>query len=119
MRDRTIAGAIEFWAQNLFDKNYMQVAFDCADPGHAGTTTRGVSGGLLPVATQLYGGFLGEPRTFGVTLRGKLGFDRPAPRPMSRRQLRRRRPAGGRAGDAASAAASAAASSDSAASAAS
>ena len=31
------------------------------------------------VANQLYGSFLAEPRTFGVTLRGRLGFARPAP----------------------------------------
>ena len=70
---------IEFWAQNLFDKNYYQVAFELADPGHSGSTTRAVQAGFFPVATQLYDAFLGEPRTFGVTLRGKLGFARPAP----------------------------------------
>ena len=63
---------VEFWAQNLFDKNYMQVAFDAPLQGTG--TTRGVEQGFYPRATQLYGAFLGEPRTFGVTLRGKLSF---------------------------------------------
>ena len=40
-----------------------------------------VAGGLHRPSrsTQLYNAFLGEPRTFGVTLRAKLGFNRPAP----------------------------------------
>ena len=32
-RDRTIAGASKLWAQNLFDKNYKQVAFDAPIQG--------------------------------------------------------------------------------------
>ena len=56
--------AIELWAQNLFDKTYKQVAFDAPVQG-SGTTTRGVEAGFFPRATQLYGAFLGEPRTFG------------------------------------------------------
>jgi iron complex outermembrane receptor protein len=70
---------VEFWAQNLFDKTYSQVAFDAPIQGSG--TTRGVEAGFYPRATQLYGDFLGEPRTFGVTLRGKLDFARPAPPP--------------------------------------
>jgi len=74
------AWALEIWAQNLFNKTYQQVAFDMPIQGTPGTTTRGVEAQFYPRATQLYGAFLGEPRTFGVTLRGKLGFNRaPAP----------------------------------------
>jgi len=73
---------IELWAQNLFDKTYKQVAFDSPIQGTPGSTTRAVQAGFFPVATQLYNSFLGEPRTFGVTLRGKLGFARPAPAPF-------------------------------------
>jgi hypothetical protein len=74
---------IEFWAQNIFDKNFLQVAFDA--PIQGGCTTRGAIAGFCAAstsipsgfrATQLFGAFLGEPRTFGVTLRGRL---RPAP----------------------------------------
>ena len=44
--------------------------------GTPGSTTRAVEAGFFTRATQLYGAFLGEPRTFGATLRGKLGFAR-------------------------------------------
>jgi outer membrane receptor protein involved in Fe transport len=72
---------VELWAQNLFDKNFMQVAFDAPIQGSG--TTRGVeqgaAAGFYNRSTQLFGAFLGEPRTFGVTLRGKLNWARPAP----------------------------------------
>ncbi|MEO5773509.1 MAG: TonB-dependent receptor [Sphingomicrobium sp.] len=61
---------VELWAQNLLNKNYKQVAFDAPLQGQG--TTRGVEQGFYPKSTQLYGAFLGEPRTFGLTLRGKL-----------------------------------------------
>jgi outer membrane receptor protein involved in Fe transport len=72
------AWAIEVWGQNLFDKNAIQVGFD--SPLQGSGTTRGVMRGApFPArSTQLYSAFLAEPRTFGVTLRGKLGFNRPA-----------------------------------------
>ena len=73
------AWGLEFWAQNLLDKNYKQVAFDGPLQGQG--TTRGVEANFYPASTQLYGAFLGEPRTFGVTLRGKMGWSRPAPVP--------------------------------------
>ena len=69
--------AIELWGQNLFNKNFIQVAFD--SPLQGSGTTRGVQNGFIPRSTQLYSAFLGEPRTFGVTLRTKLGFNKPAP----------------------------------------
>ena len=72
---------IELWAQNLFDKNYAQVAFDTPIQGTPGSTTRAVEAGFFDRATQLYSAFLGEPRTFGVTLRAKMGWSRPAPVP--------------------------------------
>jgi outer membrane receptor protein involved in Fe transport len=72
---------IEVWAQNLFDKTYAQVAFD--SPLQGTGTTRGVQAGFYPAATQLYSEFLGEPRTFGLTLRGKLDFVHAAPPPYT------------------------------------
>jgi outer membrane receptor protein involved in Fe transport len=48
--------ALEIWAQNLFDENYTQVAFN--SPFQA------------PV--QIYSAFLAEPRTYGVT--GRFRF---------------------------------------------
>ncbi len=72
--------ALEIWGQNIFNKTYQQVAFDMPIQGTPGSTTRAVEAGFFSRATQLYGAFLGEPRTFGATLRGKLGFARaPAP----------------------------------------
>jgi outer membrane receptor protein involved in Fe transport len=73
------AWALEFWSQNLLNKKYIQVGFDAPIQGTG--TTRGVAAGFYGRSTQLYGAFLGEPRTFGVTLRGKMGFARPAPAP--------------------------------------
>ena len=73
------AWGVEFWGQNLFDKHYIQVGFDA--PVQGSGTTRAVEAGFIPAATQLYGAFLGEPRTFGLTLRAKTGFARPAPVP--------------------------------------
>lgn len=68
--------AIELWGQNLLNKHYIQVAFD--SPLQGSGTTRAVQAGFIPVSTQLYSAFLGEPRTFGITLRAKTGFARPA-----------------------------------------
>ena len=70
------AWAIELWGQNLFNKNSIQVGFD--SPLQGSGTTRGVQAGFLARSTQLYNAFLGEPRTFGVTLRAKTGFARRA-----------------------------------------
>jgi outer membrane receptor protein involved in Fe transport len=75
--------AVEFWGQNLLNEDFLQVAFDA--PIQGGCTTRGAVRGFCAAstsvptgtrATQLYGAFLGEPRTFGITLRAKW-----APRP--------------------------------------
>ncbi len=51
---------IEFWAENLFNTNYEQVAFDS---GFQNAPTN---------ATGLIDAFLGNPRTFGATLRAKF-----------------------------------------------
>ena len=64
------AWGVELWAQNLFDKDFMQVAFDAPIQGSG--TERAVRRGFIPRSTQLFGAFLGEPRTYGLTLRGKF-----------------------------------------------
>ncbi len=51
---------VEFWAENLFNTNYEQVAFDS---GFQNAPTN---------ATGLINAFLGNPRTFGATLRAKF-----------------------------------------------
>ena len=61
---------IELWGRNLFDENYQQVAFDAPIQGSG--TIRGVEQGFYPRATQLFGSFLAEPRTYGVTVRTRF-----------------------------------------------
>jgi iron complex outermembrane recepter protein len=62
--------SIELWAQNLLDTDYQQVTFDA--PLQGGGTIRQVQAGLAPIANQIYGAFLAEPRTYGVTLRTRF-----------------------------------------------
>ena len=44
---------IDLWAQNLFNKDYTQVAFNTA----------------FVASQQVYSAYLAEPRTYGVTVR--------------------------------------------------
>ena len=63
--------SIEVWAQNLLDQDYAQVAFNT--PFQAGTTAAPFNdAGNYPGGRQIFSQFLAEPRTFGVTLRGKF-----------------------------------------------
>ncbi len=60
---------IELFAQNIFNTDYQQVSFDA--PLQGGGTTRATQ--RFGTATnQLYGAFLAEPRTYGITVRGKF-----------------------------------------------
>ena len=77
VRGRNDAWAVELWAQNLFDEDYTQVAFDAPIQGSG--TQRGVEAGFYPRSTQLYGAFLGEPRTFGITFRANFSPRSSAP----------------------------------------
>ncbi|MFN7176282.1 MAG: TonB-dependent receptor [Thermaurantiacus sp.] len=61
--------SVEAWAQNLLNEKFQQVAFNTPLQG-SGTIAQTVRGG--PNATTLFGSFLGEPRTFGVTLRTRF-----------------------------------------------
>ncbi len=61
--------SIEAWAQNLLDEEYQQVGFNSPLLG-SGTSAQTVRGG--PNATTLFGSFLAEPRTFGVTVRTRF-----------------------------------------------
>ncbi|MCR6644292.1 MAG: TonB-dependent receptor [Terricaulis sp.] len=51
---------LELWARNLLDEAYHQVAFDL--PLQSGNANPGL---------RNYGAFLGDPRTYGVTLRAR------------------------------------------------
>jgi iron complex outermembrane recepter protein len=63
--------AIELWAQNLFDIDYAQVAFNT--PFQAGTTAAPFNdAGNYPGGRQIFSQFLAEPRTVGVTVRGRF-----------------------------------------------
>jgi iron complex outermembrane recepter protein len=69
--------ALEFFAQNVFDKTYAQVAFDA--PLQGGNTLATLTNGFrdafgnpIASANQLYGAFLAEPRTYGITARFKF-----------------------------------------------
>lgn len=64
------AWAVELWAQNLFNINYAQVAFN--SPFQAGTTAAPFVDPQYPGGRQLFSMFLAEPRTYGVTLRGRF-----------------------------------------------
>ncbi|HWW56249.1 MAG TPA: TonB-dependent receptor, partial [Sphingopyxis sp.] len=61
---------IELWAQNLFNKQYSQVAFN--SPFQEGGVSGAFADPQYPGGRQIFSQFLAEPRTYGVTLRGKF-----------------------------------------------
>jgi outer membrane receptor protein involved in Fe transport len=63
---------IEVWAQNLFNKQYAQVAFNTPFQEGATSTTTAFADPQYPGGRQIFSMFLAEPRTYGVTLRGKF-----------------------------------------------
>jgi iron complex outermembrane recepter protein len=62
--------AIELWAQNIFDKDYAQVAFNSSF--QAGTTSAPFVDPQYPGGRQIFSQFLAEPRTYGIT--GRFRF---------------------------------------------
>ena len=62
--------SIELWGQNIFNKDYAQVAFN--SPFQAGTASAPFVDPQYPGGRQLFSQFLAEPRTYGITLRGKF-----------------------------------------------
>ncbi len=50
---------LELWGRNMFDRDYRQVSFDAPLQGR----------GTGPTSTQTFNAFLGEPSTWGATLR--------------------------------------------------
>lgn len=63
----------EFWVQNLTDEEYIQVAYNAPLQGSAFQSTVQANGTFYDPArdTQTYDAFLGQPRTYGATLRFK------------------------------------------------
>ena len=60
---------VELWANNVLNTQFQQVSFDA--PLQGGGTTRDTQA-RGTVTNQLFGAFLGEPRTYGVTARFKF-----------------------------------------------
>lgn len=65
---------VEIWGQNLTDEQYVQVAYNGPLQGSAFQKTVQPNGTYYNPAldTQTYDAFLGQPRTYGVTLRAKF-----------------------------------------------
>jgi iron complex outermembrane receptor protein len=76
--------SIELWGQNLFNKNYAQVAFNSpfqsggstTPPFAPGFTFAPFTDPAYPGGRQLFSMFLSEPRTYGLTLRAKWAGER-------------------------------------------
>jgi outer membrane receptor protein involved in Fe transport len=62
---------LEVWAQNLTDEEYIQVGYNAPLQGTAFQSTVQPDGTFYSPArdTQTYNAFLGQPRTYGATLR--------------------------------------------------
>ena len=65
--------AVELWAQNLLDTKYQQVAFSMPFQG-AGSQSQVQAFGApaYAVGNAVFGSFLAEPRTYGLTLRTRF-----------------------------------------------
>jgi len=70
LRGRDERWGIEVWAQNVFNVDYTQVAFN--SPFQEGGTTAAYSDPQFPGGRQIFSAYLAEPRTYGLTLRGKF-----------------------------------------------
>ena len=71
--------ALELWAQNLFGKNYEQVAFNSPFQEGSSTNPPVFSDPQFPGGRQIFSSFLAEPRTYGLTLRANFAAPRPVP----------------------------------------
>jgi len=70
LRGRDERWGIEVWAQNLLNTDYTQVAFN--SPFQEGRTGAPYTDPQFPGGRQIFSAFLAEPRTYGLTLRGKF-----------------------------------------------
>lgn len=62
--------AVEFWAQNLLNQNYTQVAFN--SPFQEGAVSAPFTDPQFPGGRQIFSAYLAEPRTYGATVRFKF-----------------------------------------------
>jgi iron complex outermembrane recepter protein len=70
LRGADEAWGIELWGQNIFNQDYAQVAFN--SPFQSGATAAPFVDPQYPGGRQIFSQFLAEPRTYGITLRGKF-----------------------------------------------
>jgi outer membrane receptor protein involved in Fe transport len=70
LRGADEAWGIELWGQNIFNQDYAQVAFN--SPFQAGQSSAPFVDSQYPGGRQIFSQFLAEPRTYGITLRGKF-----------------------------------------------
>jgi len=74
LRGREQRWSVELWAQNLFDEDYSQVIFNSpvqsTGPNNQSIAQLGRNGATM--TNQMFSSFLAEPRTYGITLRGKF-----------------------------------------------
>jgi iron complex outermembrane recepter protein len=70
LRGADEAWSLELWAQNIFNKQYAQVGFNT--PFQAGATSAPFVDPQYPGGRQIFSQFLAEPRTYGITLRGRF-----------------------------------------------
>ena len=70
IRGPDLKWSLEFWGQNIFNKDYAQVAFNT--PFQAGTTSAPFLDPQFPGGRQIFSHFLAEPRVYGVT--GRVNF---------------------------------------------
>jgi len=67
--------SVELWAQNLFDENYSQIDFSMPLQGGGVGQVPGTAAAVQrfgTTSTQLFGGLLGEPRTWGLTIKTRF-----------------------------------------------
>ena len=64
------AWSLELWGQNIFNQDYAQVAFNAFAQAGAGGAP--FVDPQFPGGRQIFSQFLAEPRTYGITLRGKF-----------------------------------------------
>jgi outer membrane receptor protein involved in Fe transport len=66
--------AFEFWGQNIFNERYTQVVFNSPlqSSGPNNQSISQLGRGTTTMTNQLFSAYMAEPRTYGITLRGKF-----------------------------------------------
>jgi len=74
LRGREQRWAVEFWCQNLLDTDYAQLTFSSPlqGSGPANQSVAQLGRGGTVMTNQLFSAYLGEPRTYGLTLRWRM-----------------------------------------------